>query len=303
MYTGAVYNDVYSRSLNIFGSQWRNPYTFRLLNETLVKQDSAENSQDINFQLPPDPSFNDGDGPYPFGLDPIWNLAENKLNFMNPMKMKSSVIIGIAQMSFGLFLSVLNYWHKGSWIDFLFVFIPQLLFLSLIFIYLCVQIIMKWVFFYVRPKTLFGQNYPGSNCAPSLLIGLINMFMMKSRKKGFTDGISDSPCNQQLWYPNQDKIETVFLLVAVLSIPVMLFVKPLLQKWKVSKGQHVEVHSDDGSHAEFNFGDVMVYQAIHTIEFVLGCISHTASYLRLWALSLAHARKFLCKTFFSAELL
>uniref|UniRef100_A0A914Z5G3 V-type proton ATPase subunit a n=1 Tax=Panagrolaimus superbus TaxID=310955 RepID=A0A914Z5G3_9BILA len=67
MYTGAVYNDVYSRSLNIFGSQWRNPYTFRLLNETLVKQDSAENSQDINFQLPPDPSFNDGDGPYPFG--------------------------------------------------------------------------------------------------------------------------------------------------------------------------------------------------------------------------------------------
>lgn len=47
--------------------------------------------------------------PFAVVIEKIWNLAFNRLTFLNSYKMKMSVIVGIIHMSFGVILSTYNY--------------------------------------------------------------------------------------------------------------------------------------------------------------------------------------------------
>jgi V-type H+-transporting ATPase subunit a len=45
---------------------------------------------------------------YPLGVDPVWGVAENNLNYINSLKMKISVIIGVIHMTLGVIIKATN---------------------------------------------------------------------------------------------------------------------------------------------------------------------------------------------------
>jgi len=82
---------------------------------------------------------------YGFGVDPSWYMSVDELTFLNSLKMKISVILGVFQMCIGICLRGSNaiYWKKP--VDFFFEFIPMLLMMLALFGFMDVLIIWKWL--------------------------------------------------------------------------------------------------------------------------------------------------------------
>jgi V-type H+-transporting ATPase subunit a len=76
-FAGWMYNEFFSIPLNVFGSCYKEV------------GDSKGYVEKIEGCV------------YPFGLDPRWIQASNRLTYFNSFKMKFAFIIGIFQMSIG----------------------------------------------------------------------------------------------------------------------------------------------------------------------------------------------------------
>ena len=192
------------------------------------------------------------------------------------------------QMTFSLFLSLINHRHFRSKIDIWGNFVPGMVFFQAIFGYLAVMIVYKW-----------ATVWPHSQ-APSLLNTLIYMFLQPGTVQA----------SDQL-YAGQGPVQVILLLIAFVCVPVLLLLKPLYLRYEHNRARALgyrglgetsrvsaldndddmggggntplmngrdsnasdreaaamitqDIGDEEGAH-EFEFSEEMIHQTIHTI--------------------------------------
>ena len=232
---------------------------------------------------------------YKFGLDPVWMISNNELAFINSLKMKFSVIIGVFQMTLGIVLKGINSIYDKNLIECFCVFIPELIFMLILFGYMDLLIFLKW-----------SVNYEGEEKrAPDIKSYLMNMIL----KFGKLPPEPEEGLDWKL-YGSRDFYENLHLSLVILAIIclIIMLVPTIILNYNKAKSQYKnnnrrnlidnEANENLIQNEEINLqenqepllSDFIVASVIETIEFALGAVSNTASYLRLWALSLAHSQ-------------
>lgn len=152
-YCGFMYNDFASIPLSVFGTCY-----------TEVKPNRAQQDEDCVSKT---------------GIDTVWYLSSNELAYVNSMKMKIAVILGVLHMTLGIVLRGSNALHFNKKLDFLFEFLPQLIILVALFGYMDLLIIMKWL-----------TDWTGrEGKAPSIIQTMIAMFIEFGALPAGTDPI------------------------------------------------------------------------------------------------------------------
>ncbi|KAH3899649.1 related to V-type proton ATPase subunit a, Golgi isoform [Saccharomycodes ludwigii] len=309
IYIGLLYNDIFSKTMTFFSSGWSWPTDFKI-GQTLE-------ATKIPGKV------------YPFGLDYSWHGTENGLLFTNSYKMKLSILMGFVHMTYSFMFSLVNYRYRQSRVDIIGNFIPGLIFMQSIFGYLSWAIVYKWskdwikdgreapgllnmlINMFLSPGNIDVKLYTGQSviqiilllaaviCVPWLLLYkplvLRRNHLTATRNKGYLRGVefelSNNSDTNAGYHDDFDafdfEVDTNDNHNGDQQVQHQME-RSLLEEREENRPQVEE--EQDQAKQEFNFGDIMIHQVIHTIEFCLNCISHTASYLRLWALSLAHAQ-------------
>jgi V-type H+-transporting ATPase subunit a len=308
IYMGFVYNECFSMPLSLFGkTQWECDFD-SCADQLNFKYGEATNG---TWATTPDrvqemwvehgkcacPLAVDRSTPYVFGVDPAWHGTKTELTFVNSVKMKMSIILGVTQMTLGIVCSLYKFLKKPVApdryeVDRLSIFcefVPQILFLMAMFGYLSLLIIIKWI----------------SGSVADLFFIMVNLFLAPG-----TNSCGDG-CPETDPLYGLGPLNGFIVFVCMVCVPWMLIPKPVILKKRhearggASSANRYDALDDDldsssntlvaqaADHEgkeDFDFQEVFVLQMIHTIEFVLGAMSNTASYLRLWALSLAHSQ-------------
>jgi V-type H+-transporting ATPase subunit a len=213
-------------------------------------------------------------------------------------------------MLFSLCFSYVNYRNFGSKLDIYANFLPSLIFMCSIFGYLVICIVYKWsvdwyargqsppgllnmlIYMFLSPSKIEDPLYRGQRvvqnilvllaliCVPWLLLMKPLYLRWEHKKRGAGLGYTGLPSRGAGPRFSEDEPTSAI-------------------DGRFSLGEHDE-DDEDGEddeegmlqmemqlledHEEFDFAEAMIHQIIHTIEFCLNCVSHTASYLRLWGI-------------------
>ncbi|XP_065049155.1 V-type proton ATPase subunit a1-like isoform X2 [Musa acuminata AAA Group] len=182
IYCGLIYNEFFSVPFQIFG---KSAYKCR--------DSSCSDAHTAGLIKYRDP--------YPFGVDPRWRGSRSELPFLNSLKMKMSILLGVSQMNLGIILSYFDAKFHGSSLDVRYQFMPQMIFLNSLFGYLALLIVIKWC--------------TGSQA--DLYHVMIYMFLNPTGDLGE---------NKLFW--GQKELQILLLLMAIVAVPWMLFPKPFI---------------------------------------------------------------------------